>query len=809
MPWKLFMSYILLLWAGQLTAYADGLTGFTLVDAATGADLNKLINGDTINLQIVGVQLNIRANTNGPASAKVVFSLDGKDNYRTETEAPFTLAGDSNGNYNSWTPSLGLHTLTATPYTNTGEAGTPLTITFLVVARSLSGGSSIDGTGKVTVAGDLKKWHKITLLIDGPASDETAVTNPFLQYRLNVTFTNGTRKYLVPGYFAADGMSAETSAGSGTSWKVHFTPDEIGTWTYSISMRTGMNIAVNDDLLTGTAVGNIDGQTGTFVVAATDKNGLDLRGKGRLNYTGEHYLQFAETGEYFLKGGVDSPENFLAYQDFDNTPDNGRRRKSWSPHLIDWKEGDPGWKGGKGKGIIGAVNYLASQGLNAFSFLTMNINGDDKNVYPYLTTTDFTRFDCSKLDQWEIVFDHADKMGMYLHVKTQETENNNLLDGGNVGIQRKLYYRELIARFSHHLAMNWNVGEENTQTDQQRKDMAAYIWEHDPYKHPIVVHTNRGQQNKVYTPLLGNASNYTGASVQTDWFNVYEETRKWVENSARAGRKWVVANDEQGSANAGVAADADYTGNRGLVVDNQDSIRRAVLWGNLMASGAGVEYYFGYDTGETDLTAQDYRSRAKMWRYTRYALEFFKKYVPLPTLKRLTNTSNGWLLGKEGDTYLIYLNKGGSTAITLPNTASYRVQWYDPRQGGDLQTGSVGWLVGGGSLTIGNPPSAPGEDWVALIRRQDPPLAVSTTGFSEITAFPNPTAGTLTISGIDTRCATLGVSITNGSLMYRPAYVITSSNRIQLSLQALPAGNYLVCIDQCGKEYTQKIIVNY
>jgi hypothetical protein len=38
-----------------------------------------------------------------------------------------------------------------------------------------------------------------------------------------------------------------------------------------------------------------------------------------LQYTGRHYLQFAGSGEYFLKLGADSPETLLAYTDFDGT----------------------------------------------------------------------------------------------------------------------------------------------------------------------------------------------------------------------------------------------------------------------------------------------------------------------------------------------------------------------------------------------------------------------------------------------------------------------------------------------------------
>jgi hypothetical protein len=720
--WCLLLGCIGLLSIGR-PIYANNVTGFTLINSASNADIKPIVDGEVITLSLTGLQLNIRANTYPSVTGKVVFSLDGKSDYRTEMVAPYSLAGDTDGDYLDWTPSVGTHTLTATPYSPQGVAGTSFTITFTVISSPpVSGGDPDSGTGGVVVRGELKKWHKITLTVNGPNSSEGSANNPFLNYRLNVTFTNGSINYLVPGYFSADGNAGETSAESGSTWKVHFAPDEAGTWTYRISMRAGADVAVSDDPSAGVPVAQVDGKSGSFVVSATDKSGVDLRGKGRLKYVGEHYLQFAETGDYFLKAGVDSPENFLAYNDFDNTPNAGNRRKSWGPHVQDWQPGDPTWKGDKGKGIIGAINYLSGQGLNVFSFLTMNIQGDDQNVYPYVSPSDLTRFDCSKLDQWEMLFEHADRMGMYLHVKMQETENDRLLDGGNLGLLRKLYYRELIARFSHHLALNWNLGEENTQTSTQRKESAAYLHTHDPYQHHLVVHSYPWvqSQDEVYTPLLGSNSNYSGASIQTMWNRVHEDTKKWVEKSAQAGNKWVVANDEQGGPETGVASDADYPGNKGSVADNKNDIRKDVLWGNLMASGAGVEYYFGYSTGETDLSAQDFRSRATMWRYSRHALDFFKKYVslPLPELSPLNQVNNGWLLGKEGKLYIVYLKNGGSANITINSAGDYSVQWYDPRNGGDLKNGSVIKLSGNGIKSIGNPPNATAEDWVVLIRSE-------------------------------------------------------------------------------------------
>ena len=41
---------------------------------------------------------------------------------------------------------------------------------------------------EVTINGELKKWHKITLTFDGPKTDENHPYNPFLNYRLNVLF---------------------------------------------------------------------------------------------------------------------------------------------------------------------------------------------------------------------------------------------------------------------------------------------------------------------------------------------------------------------------------------------------------------------------------------------------------------------------------------------------------------------------------------------------------------------------------------------------------------------------------------------
>jgi hypothetical protein len=581
---------------------------------------------------------------------------------------------------------------------------------------------------------EIPQWEKLVLEFEGPNSSESDVNNPFLNYRLNVTFTHRNGSYTVPGYFAADGNAGETSTSSGNTWRVLFRPDALGDWSYRVSFRAGENIAVDPDHHAGEPIG-FDGATGRFIVSASRANLPDFKAKGRLNYVGKRYLQFSATGAYFLKGGADSPENLLGYADFDGTFKVGGREErigeaasepklhQYLPHVRDWRQGDPTWQGGKGKGLIGAMNYLADKGMNSVYFVTMNIGGDGKDVWPYTDYDERYRFDCSKLDQWEIVFDHMESLGIMLHFVTQETENETLLDDGDTGIQRKLYYRELIARFGHHLAITWNMGEENgpahftreAQNTAQQKAMLKYMKETDPYKSPVVIHTHSAHEPRyqIFDQLLGDP-NLDGPSIQIGHMqSAHAETLHWTSTSGEAGKQWVVCIDEIGPAKRGVDPD-DREDN------NQDSVRSEVLWGNLMAGGGGAEWYFGYNNHDNDLNCEDWRSRDRMWDYTRHAIHFFQNNVRFWEMTPADDhvRENAWCLAKEKDTYLVYLPNGGETAINLEQaTGVYSIEWFDPRNGGPMMQTGPSTVEGGRWVKLGPPPSDPAKDWVIILRK--------------------------------------------------------------------------------------------
>ncbi|MFT5883623.1 MAG: hypothetical protein ACI9IP_000062 [Arcticibacterium sp.] len=594
----------------------------------------------------------------------------------------------------------------------------------------------------ILVEGELQKWHKITLSFMGPETDELAEENPFLDYRLDLTLTNGDKTYVVPGFYAADGNTAESSATSGNTWQVRFTPDAVGEWAYKVSFKKGTEIAVSNSINEAESAGFMDGQSGSFIISDSDKTGKDNRAKGRLNYVGESYLKFEETGDYFIKLGVDAPENLLGFADFDEATNALGFLKQWKPHAKDFpEEAQPFvWQATKGKNLLGAINYLASEELNVFSFLTFNVDGDDRNIFPYLlkkpaaeyeayasnkknkeaweTFFHKTRLDVSKLDQWERIFEYAETQGMFLHFKTNETETDHLMDKGVFGTEGKLYYRELIARFGHHLSMNWNVGEENNQPTEEVLKVANYVTKLDPYGHHLVMHTFPNKDDR-YEDFIGAKSPLTGASLQlsdAEFTDVHPRVLKWREKSNATGRKWALSVDEPGKANIALLPDDEDI--------EHNLARERALWGTLMAGGFGVEWYFGYASPHSDLTCEDFRSRDLFWDQNRYALTFFKNHIPFWTMNPADELIKGdlaYCLAQKDSIYAVYLPMEQETSTIDLGTSGnkFSIHWYDPRNGGELQEGTVKTAKANGTVFLGYPPAERKKDWVVLIQKRN------------------------------------------------------------------------------------------
>ena len=88
-----------------------------------------------------------------------------------------------------------------------------------------------------------------------------------------------------------------------------------------------------------------------------------------------------------------------------------------------------------------------------------------------------------------------------------------------------------------------------------------------------------------------------------------------------------------------------------------------------------------------------------------------------------------YCFAKRGELYCVYLFSGGDTRLDLEeNRGPFSVHWFNPRNGGELQTGSVKTVWGPSWARIGEPPSESTQDWVALIRKIEPVFAADADG---------------------------------------------------------------------------------
>lgn len=580
---------------------------------------------------------------------------------------------------------------------------------------------NIEGHG-ATLSGGGAVWHPVTLDFQGPVASETAdAPNPFLDYRLNVTFTapDGS-EMLVPGFFAGDGQGG----GAGDVWRCRFNPDQPGIWNYTASFRSGTDVAVSLAPFAG-AAHSFNGASGAFAVLPRDTSAPGLLRDGRLEYVGEHYLK-ARDGDFFVKTGTNSPENFMAYKGFDDVQDNGGVGiiHEYGPHRGDWRAGDPYFRsadtGVDSRGIIGALNYLGEQGVNAIYFLPMNLGGDGQDTCPFIgyskTRYNKTHYDVSRLHQWNAVLNHAQERGILVHFVLAETEsgNENWLDDGVMGLERKLFFRELSARFGYLNGVKWNLSEENDYPVSVLRQMAFYMDAVDPYGHITAVHTHPDDV-AIYDRLYGDPL-FDAASVQYLPQSVEGMTHLVRQESRQASRKWIIDMDENGMWDVGLSG------------GNAAEMRQRVLYDVLFSNG-GVEWYCGYHALPLggDVRLEDFRTREEMWRYSRIAREFLEEHFDLAQAvpgDHLVEAGPSEFGGAE-----TLLQHHRRMAIFLPDAETaptvdlrhhdgvYSVQWISPRTGQVVAQGPNVAQAESTTIVLQVPVAESGEDWIVLLER--------------------------------------------------------------------------------------------
>ncbi|MEM6602142.1 MAG: putative collagen-binding domain-containing protein, partial [Verrucomicrobiota bacterium] len=408
--------------------------------------------------------------------------------------------------------------------------------------------------------------------------------------------------------------------------------------------------------------------------------------------------------------------------------------------------GDPTWQTDKGKGIIGIVNYISSLGMNSYYFLTMNAFGDGQKAFPWNGQTDFYSYDVSKLDQWQIVFDYMMSQGVQCQFVLGETENQSIFEEFGTSTifddSRKLYYREMVARFGYLNAVIWNIGEENgwdqdtwnNENDySQRIAFAQYVSDLLPYNDNITIHNGPATNDDIFGEFITNGTGaYRGISYQGPHDSSpigHDRILKWINDSAASGSPWIVSFDEP-----------FWNGNETVNPNEFPVWRKNSLWAAYSAGAAGVGLYLG---GGRDITQEDLREFENYYTLIGNTAAFIDSVFDDLALTASADAlvSSGWCLAETGDTYLVYLENGGMTTLDLSGVSGdFDVSWYDPRNYGNLQSGSVTSVTGGSVQSLGNAPNSPSDDWVIIVSKREVTVPFSARLEAEDASF---VAGTL------------------------------------------------------------------
>jgi hypothetical protein len=150
-----------------------------------------------------------------------------------------------------------------------------------------------------------------------------------------------------------------------------------------------------------------------------------------------------------------------------------------------------------------------------------------------------------------------------------------------------------------------------------------------------------------------------------------------------------------------------------------DQFRIWDVWGAYMAGAGGCEFF---QTG--DATFDDFRSKQSFYATVALARRFIEENVPfwqMDPADALTSGADAYALALQGLSYLVYVPSGGMVSLNLTSVGgSFDVRWFDPRNGGPLQTGDVNRIPGGTIAALGSPPNSTSSDWVALVTTTRP-----------------------------------------------------------------------------------------
>ena len=406
------------------------------------------------------------------------------------------------------------------------------------------------------------------------------------------------------------------------TWKVRFAPTEVGRWTYTIIS--------NDDQL--------NGKTGTIEAISSDKKGFI-----KVNPTNPHSFMYDDGTPFFWMGDT-----------------------LWD---------DPGYTRFKDY-----IDLISSYNYNSYHTIVVHDRYDyqsNEGGAPFVMVSPTQRnYDLLRPE----FFKELDKRVIYANSKGILPQLYLTWSQEFVRFERSQFarfVRYMVARYAAYNVI-WIVsGEfEEESSPSEYAYHGNMIYQIDPYKHPISIHTINSNNEFSEDAWLTYIMLQTGDNLHTKVIN------------DRTYDKPVVVGETH------------YLIDSKITLDDW----RKLHWSIVMAGGyfdTGYEYIY-YDpdhhyskpyTGWNLNYPTNLQGMAQM----KYLYDFFQKveFWNMTPSDHLVISGIAYSLANIGQEYVIYLPDGGSVTVDLSDASgTLNVKWYDPKTGRYYDEGTV---IGGGS----------------------------------------------------------------------------------------------------------------
>ena len=478
-------------------------------------------------------------------------------------------------------------------------------------------------------------------------SDTGSYSNPYAEVTATATLTNPSgQTQTIPLFW--DG---------GDSWKLRYSPDEVGSWSWSISSNDG----------------GLDGQSGSLDVVASTNRGS-------------------------IQADPDNPYHF-EYQD--GTP-------------FYWF-GDTNWRLGKTDAsenldrasVFDYIDQRADQGFNYIhaNFGNGTVTGNAPNEGGSLWSGSLgNKINPGYFQELDNRIQYANSKGITVGYMLDWAQGWD----DYTTEERERYTKYVAARYSGYNVSFIVAGEYNeTLNESIYRGLGETLAASDPHDRAIAVHPDGSAEAFANDPWA------TFGDYQQQYTNLHDsilgvrDNNKPVVNSEYA----YYLRDSNGDGRVDKP-------NSATLEDIRHASWDIVMAGGYFVTGWGTTYLggkrdpgpFNTDDPRNDVWEED----------VQYVREFFtsREWWELEPADNLISGSGGtqYALAEPGEHYVAY-SRGSTDTRTLSlgdvPSATYRVQRFDPRTGTYTELADY---TGNGSVTL-TPPD--GQDWIFVVSRRE------------------------------------------------------------------------------------------